>query len=229
MGINNPLQVKTNPNYQRLLQYWKKNTEKPTVDEAFNGLMQLATDSRIENTIQHREVVDAMFRQVRIATAKPWVQHSVPKTVYAVNYDIGRLGVAYHSTDSANYRVSRGQNIQWNKGWMYRNEGVDIDTCSDQFSNGYQVKKMQPGEWLQYSFTSKQARSHKMELRANSAEPVIIDIMINGTAALENVTINSSGSWTTYPLQAVQLKAGVNEIRVVNKKGELSFNSFRLY
>jgi endoglucanase len=226
MGINNPFQVRTNEDYNRIVKYWKGEGKKPSADVAYQGLMQLANDSRTENTIIHNEVVDAMFRQVNDTAAIAFRRHRISATgsVYAVEFDLGRLGNAYHSLDSGNYRVSRKENIQWNKGWMYRNEAVDIDTCKDVSSNGYKVSGMQPGEWLQYTINVASAGKYSMIMRTATKDKVTIGVIVNGVRKDHSIA-SGSGMWRPELVSTLDLKKGINRIRILNKSGELSFNS----
>lgn len=230
MGINNPFQVKTNEGYNRIVAYWKGEGARPEPEEAFQSLIQLAKDSRTENTIVHREVVDAMLRQVKDTTTVPYKQHVVKENsvVYAVDFDMGRMGQAYYSLDSGNYRVSRKENIQWNKGWTYRNEAVDIDTCSDPASNGYKVMKMQPGEWLQYTVFAEMPGAYTIGIRTSAIEKTVFVVDINGRRSAKEFHVRSTaGIWETTIGSIIYLKKGENKVRIINRAGALSFNSMR--
>ena len=68
--------------------------------------------------------------------------------IRAVDYDLGRNGIAYYDLDTANYRISTGKPSMGNYGGMYRNDGVDIyQNASD--PGNYYVGKIETGEWLQ--------------------------------------------------------------------------------
>lgn len=61
MGAGNPLEIKTNANYRRLIAYLHGEGKKPSARSAFAGLMQLATDSRYDRNIHHQAVVDVLM------------------------------------------------------------------------------------------------------------------------------------------------------------------------
>ncbi len=61
MGAGNPLEIKTNANYRRLIAYLRGEGKKPSAKSAFAGLMQLAIDSRYDRNIHHQAVVDALM------------------------------------------------------------------------------------------------------------------------------------------------------------------------
>lgn len=228
MGINNPFQVRTNTGYNQIINYWKGEGERPSADDAFKALMQLANDTRTENAIVHPEVIDAMFRQIHDTSTIAMKPHRISTTgvVYAVDFDMGRSGHAYYSIDSGNYRVSRKENVQWNKGWMYRNEAVDIDTCTDRSSNGFKVAGLKQGEWLEYTVVAVKAGSYAFVMRTNVKEETNVEIALNGERSKKVHTIQAgSGAWGPGLQSTLALRQGKNTIRVINRSGELSFNS----
>jgi hypothetical protein len=226
LGVNNPLQIPTNTNYQKLLKYFKGEGEKPTPDEAFKGLMQLANDSRIDANIYHKDVVDAMFRQVYNGSAIPYVNHNIHKQplVYAVDFDMGKIGEAFYAIDSANYWVSSGKRVQWNKGWMYRNDAVDIDVCDDTLTKGYKVSALQPTEWLQYTIISDGDSRYNLNIRTTSAQPSSLNVFINNEKKEHALAINTNNNWHTVTLHNIQLKKGINKIRIATISGEVGIN-----
>jgi hypothetical protein len=226
LGMNNPLQVPTNPLYQKLVAYWKEKGERPTAEEAFKGLMQLAADSRIDRNIYHKDVVDAMFRQVQESNTIPFANHAVEKNplIYAVHYDLGRIGDAYYTHDSANYWVSTGKRTQWNKGWAYRNDGVDIGPCSDTLTNGFQVSSITPSEWLQYSIIADKADKFLVKLRVAATKPSTIGLIVNERKLQEEFPVSPDGRWTTITLPGIALEKGINKVRVMGSSGEFSMN-----
>ncbi|MFW5973736.1 MAG: glycoside hydrolase family 5 protein, partial [Bacteroidota bacterium] len=112
IGINNPLEIRTNPGYERIRAYWRGEDERPTQDEAFRALMQLADDLKLENNVVRRDVIDAMMRQPHTDNVIPFKDHVVsavsPTRISAVDFDLGRAGFAYNDNHLANYRVSTG-------------------------------------------------------------------------------------------------------------------------
>ena len=80
-----------------------------------------------------------------------------------MNYDLGRNGVAYYDTDTANYRTS-GVSGVGNRGHIYRNDGVDIYKDSVKY-NSYYVGDIENGEWLQYTIDVLKNGSILLKLR----------------------------------------------------------------
>jgi endoglucanase len=61
MGDNNPLGIRVEPSWQRLVDYWTAKGPRPSEQEAEQALQALLQDIRLENNIVHREVIDALF------------------------------------------------------------------------------------------------------------------------------------------------------------------------
>ncbi|MFN2439705.1 MAG: carbohydrate-binding domain-containing protein, partial [Chitinophagaceae bacterium] len=149
--------------------------------------------------------------------------------IYAVDYDLGRIGYAYYDIDSATYWVSTGKGSEWNKGRQYRNDGVDIDPCKDAITNGYAVTSMEKGEWLQYTVNSQKTGMYQLNIRLSPTDTVNeIGVSING-GAVKKLLIKpaKANSWKTFTINGIQLKGGKNLFRVEVIKGNLNLNYFQ--
>ena len=174
-GLNNPLEFHLPLGWASLKAYWEGKGPRPTADEAYSVLMQLAEGTSIVNNTYHRDVVDAMFRQVASDKTQPFQGLEVKPgvCVYGANYDLGRNGYAYYDMDTANFRTSTGNNSPWNRGGAYRNDGVDIAHCNDSLSMGYAVTNIEPGEWMQYTIRVPRSGYYTVSYRV---EPVPVDL-----------------------------------------------------
>lgn len=179
-GLNNPLEFHLPAGWKALMAYWEGKGPKPSPEEAYRVLMQLAQGTSIAYNTYHKDVVDAMFRQVASATTEPFAGGPLTGLeirpgvrIYGANYDLGRNGFAYYDLDTANYRTSTGENISWNRGGAYRNDGVDITRCNDSLSMGYAVTNIEAGEWLQYTIRVPRSGYYTVSYRV---EPVTPDL-----------------------------------------------------
>lgn len=233
LGNNNPLQVRVNKDYQSVIEWWRGKGPKPSTEIAFRGLMQLAKDLRYENNLVQRDVVDAMFRQVKDEETVPFVKHTVNSstTIYAVDYDMGRVGQAYQDSDYVNYRVSTGKDEPWNRGRVYRNDGVDIKPCSDALTNGYAVGWTEVGEWLQYTIESRTGGVYHLQLRtAADSMSGVVDLQLNGAPVQRNLSLKKGGKgqWVTTPAKAITLKKGTNQLKIFVVRGGFDLNYIKL-
>lgn len=236
MGVNNPLEVKVPADYGKVLSYWNGNGPKPTKAAAKKVFFQLAENVKLRNCLLHRDVLDALFRQVHSSETIPFTNHKKNNSgliIYATDYDLGRSGSAYLDMDSADYHISSGGSWQiWNKGRVYRNDGVDIDVNDDPLSNGHKVTKMEDGEWLNYTFYLTAPATYYIRLRLSASAPdQKMAISVNGEAPQAisfNPVENEKQKWQTIEIAKKQLPKGKNSIRIYAKSNQMEFGFIQL-
>jgi hypothetical protein len=230
-GVNNILKVTTNSDYTDLINYWKGTATKPTVDKAFQAVMTFANNHKLENCVIQYDVIDAMIRQPQTTETKPFKANTTASTIYAVDYDFGRAGVAYSDKVDANYHLTNNNYTAWNTGYAYRNDGVDIENCSDAVSNGFHVGWVEDGEWMQYSVRSDEAMTYNVLLRyASQSATARVYIEINGNRASKTVSLSPSGGWSVWKTAAIPnviVPAGLLKVKIVFETGGVNFNYFQ--
>ena len=230
MGINNPLEIKVPPSYQKLLDYWSGKGEKPTSAEAIIVLNEMLNDIKLENALYHKDVIDAMFRQVQTTTTRPFKKNIIGSntTINAADYDLGRQRYAYYDKDTASYHYTPGVNTIGNKGHAYRNDGIDIE--SDE--SGYHIYSIEDGEWLQYTVNIKVAGKYNVAFKVKPGENKgRLSLVITGIASKPAVVEIANGgntSWKTVELKDIKLSKGENKLRVIFEKGGFDFKSIQL-
>ncbi|MEA4850667.1 MAG: cellulase family glycosylhydrolase, partial [Paludibacter sp.] len=230
-GINNILKVTTNSDYSDLINYWKGTAAKPSVDKAYQAVMTFANNHKLENCVIQYDVIDAMIRQPQTTETKPFKANTTASTIYAVDYDFGRAGVAYSDKVDANYHLTNNNYTAWNTGYAYRNDGVDIENCSDAVSNGFHVGWVEDGEWMQYSIQSAEAMTYNVLLRyASQSATARVYIEINGKRASKTVSLSPSGGWSVWKTAAIPnviVPAGTVKVKIVFETGGANFNYFQ--
>lgn len=228
-GITN---VKTTPEYEKLLEYWKNGGEKPSKDSAKKALMQIADNYKLNNTEVKNDVIDAMFRQTNESATKPFKNHSAPGRIFASEYDLGRMGSAYLDKDFINLWVSDpAKRSEWNSGQQMRNDGVDIYLCSDKITNQYYVGKTEAGEWMQYTIRSNAEKNYRVEIRYSSIKPAKIRLEDAAGKILAVVPLQATGkneNWATAVVQNIRLKKGENKLRVHFEDDGVNLNYFEI-
>jgi hypothetical protein len=213
MGGNNPLEIAIPGGYQRMLDYWAGRASRPSEKEAQDALDQLLQAVRCENNIYHRDVTDAMFRQVYSDGAIPYKEHIIEDslTIPAVEYDLGRQGVAYFDRDSASYQYTPGVKTQGNRGRVCRNDGVDIKKDS-----GYCIFDIEDGEWLQYTVDVRKGGEYK------------IVVNVTDTGRLGQISLYDNGNLIGHPAAGIHLSAGKHQLKVFADKGGFLLYALRI-
>jgi endoglucanase len=230
MGFNNPLEVKVAPGYQKIIDFWGGTGERPTAEEAWAGLQEQVNNLKLENCIYHKDVVDAMFRQVKSSQAIPYGKNVLGKqlTIKAVDYDLGKIGSAYYDVDTANYYISTGkERTPWNRGHVYRNDGVDIEGNN----NDPYIDNIEKGEWLQYTINVTKAGKYAVQILAGSDNDAgKITVVVNGVSSAVTSIPNTGGlaTFKSVTIPGVALKKGRNIVRVKAEEKGFSFKSITL-
>lgn len=229
IGVNNPLEIPTNPEYERLVQYLNGHAEKPSAAEVSKGLMALAESAKLEHNIVHRDVIDAMIRQPHDDSTRPYKAIAVGNNtvVPAVDYDLGRNGFAYFDLDTADYHVATGKYTAGNRGRVYRNDGVDIAVDSTA-KDKYYVNYIEDGEWLQYSLQVPKTGNYQLKLNTASIHGNgKLSVYVNGKLVAAKVPVPNTGSWfdfKTFDVKRIPLKAGKQVVKIVSDSGGYNFS-----
>jgi hypothetical protein len=225
IGINNPLEIRINPGYQAILNYWNGKGPAPSPEEAYKSLMEFVRNTRFENTVYHKDVTDAMFRQVASAAAIPFKEHIIggKAVIRAVDYDLGRNGSAYADADTASYQYTPGVNTQGNRGHACRNDGVDIKNEG----GGFYVFHTENGEWLQYTSQVAVAGSYTLRVKVAADEGAAgarFNISSNGKILAAGIPVPAGQGWQVVTLKHIPLTKGVNRIRMEFVQGGACFS-----
>lgn len=215
--IAGPMSVPLTPQYQVLLNYWNGQATKPTENYAYAALMNQFEMFKYENCRIQKDYVDALFRQQASLVSIPYSDNNIPGVIFAVNFDLGGFGQGYNDKVYKNTTGSPG-GASWNSGGKYRNDGVDIESCSDLITNGFNVGWIESGEWLKFTTNIDYTGTYDLNIRyaANSNGG---KIQLNNTSKfLTNlIDLPSTGGWQTWKtltISNVELTAGVQEIFV---------------
>jgi len=223
-----PLTVKKTADYQTLLNYWTNGGNRPSVAFATNALMQMTENLKIKNCIYHPDYIDAMFRQQTTDQTKPFAYQTIPGVITATDYDLGKSGIAY----SDKFVMGDGTNDAkgGNNGWAYRNDGVDIDVCTDTDtkSKGYAIGYIEANEWVQYTVNVKQSAAYNLSVRYASGSS-------GGTFHIEKEGVNISGqikvtgtggwqSWKSTIVPNVILYEGLQKLKIIFETSGYNLN-----
>lgn len=231
VGGNNPLEIRSNLNYDALVNYWNGKGKRPKESNVYSGLLELATYAKLETNFYHKDVIDAMMRQPFSAEAIPFKPNIITNgsVLKAVDYDLGRNGIAYYDMDTADYHISGKRGIG-NRGRTYRNDGVDIRKDSALYES-YYVSDTEAGEWIRYTIdvTAKGVYTLQLEI-ASEADSGRISIGTAFSKQAKDVPIPNTGNmknWQTLDIKNIVLNKGRQAMRLYIEKGGFNIQSIR--
>jgi endoglucanase len=215
--------VTVSPQFQVLMDYWNGTGTKPSVDFAMTAIALQIENFKIKNCDIKEDVLDALMRRPFNNDLYPFAENKIPGTIYGVNFDYGNLGNSFYDTSPSN--VGTGS---YNNGWIYRNDGVDIEKCSDPISNGFNIGWIESGEWLKFSVNVSQSGIYKIKLRVaaqNSGGKIQLLLDNASLAYLIDVPVTGGWqNWQTLQVADVELPAGKHELVIKFFFGGFNFN-----
>jgi len=231
-GINNPLKVTVNNDYIHLVNYWKGQAQSPGVEEAYQAVLTFSRNHRLENCTIQYDVLDALFRQPFSTALKPYKIYKPGEYIHAVDYAMGRNGYAYFDVDTGDYHSDTDQYTNWNQGGQLRNDGVDIQKCSDtDQSNGYNVGWTEDGEWMTYNLHCDSSAVYDCIIRSASASvSSYIRFEANGHVISNDIYLPPTGNWTSWRSTTsgnIILPAGDVHVKLKIINGGANINYFR--
>jgi len=210
-SISAPFSSPLTEEYDVLLNYWNNGGTKPSQAFAVDALTLQAEKLKCSNCTVQSGVVDALIRQPYSYETIPYTNHELPGRIYVTDYDIGRAGAAYQDAMNEN----TGGN-SYNNGWQYRNDGVDIEECSDNVTNGYNVGWTETGEWLLYTVNVSQSGTYNLKLRITANEPggKILMVLDNGnlTDFIDVPVTGGWQNWNTVNVNDIFIPAGEHKL-----------------
>ncbi len=187
--------------------------------------MQLAENLKLENATPQTEVLRSIFTQPGNRDTEPFAINTIPGRIYATNYDMGMNDYAYSDQAWEDLHLTTGVYTAWNEGWTYRNNGVDIEACTDVLSNGYNVGWFNKAEWMKYTCDVSLAGTYTIEFRVANGGSTSGTIQIqnaDGTELMATAIVPTTGSWsawTTVSCTGGFAETGIQSFRIVNTSG----------
>lgn len=214
--ITSPLSSSGNENYYKVVEYWKGNGDRPTVDEAMDGLFKMAEDLAIDENSFRPDVVAALFSPDFNVRNVPYTELNIPGDIAAVHYDIGNNGVSYNDLEYKRVSSDDNQN-NGNNGWEFRNDGVDIQSSEDPLAE-YNIGWIETGEWLEYTVNVATAGNYNVKARISSVSSAGEFILqFNGLPVKTGISVPNTGSnqaWRELEIGTISLNAGEQVMRV---------------
>lgn len=202
--------------YQELLNYWGGTGAKPSVSVAMEALMALTDSLKIEHCTFHPDVNLAWLTFPTNNTTIPFKKHQLPGRIYCTDYDYGVQGSAYSDNDYQN--IGSG-NTSWNSGGKYRNDGVDIEACTDAETNGYNVGWTAANEWMCYTINVPESHYYSISVRYAAQSSIgKMHLEIDGVNVTGTISLNPTGGWQawyTKTINGILIEAGEHKLKMV--------------
>lgn len=186
-------------------QYVINNLWLDTIDTNLfrTGLYDLAQAFRTENCNKHVGYFASLFNTNGLfnVASQPFKNHVAPGTIQFADYDVGNQGVAY--SDSGYWNTNFDYPVDYNLGWKYRNDGVDIGW--NDADSAYKVFHTDDGEWLKYTINFQATGTYHVGIRyATEWTNRQLRLHWDDTADLSGVvTTPASGGWGTWRTHVV--------------------------
>lgn len=175
------------------------------------GRTALLRNSLFSNCTVNKDVIAALTQP---AVTQPFVAHTLPGTIQASDYDLGRNGTAYLDDYAA--RTDFKKLDPHNQGGAYRNDGVDVQAVTDAASKGFAVGHTTAGEWLNYTVTVPKAGTFALQARIMNPTktPATLTLKLDSKEAVATITATPGAAWQTVSGGTVTLPAGKHTLQL---------------
>jgi len=223
--ITSPLSAVIPSEYQQIIDYWKGNAARPSAEFARTALFKMASNLELDKCELHSDVIAALTDPDFGITSKPFKVHIVPGTIMAVDYDYGTNGIAYHDVEFKKIRWDADQ--PWNKGYQYRNDGVDIEKSSVLGANDYNIGWIEDNEWVRYTVEIVYSGKYNIDFSvAGTSSNGRIQMKVDGQIVLNTLIVPDTGGWQNWQKiteNGVYLPKGTHVIEILFLRGGFNF------
>ncbi|MCD6440786.1 MAG: cellulase family glycosylhydrolase [Candidatus Marinimicrobia bacterium] len=223
--ITSPLSAVIPSEYHQIIDYWKGNAARPSAEFARTALFKMASNLELDKCELHSDVIAAITDPDFGIASKPFKVHIVPGTIMAVDYDCGTNGVAYQDVDFK--KVCWDADQPWNKGYQYRNDGVDIEKSSGLGVNDYNIGWIEDNEWVRYTVEIVYTGKYNIDFSvAGTSSNGRIQLKVDEQVVVNSLIVPDTGGWQSWQKitgKGVYLLKGTHVIEVLFLKGGFNF------
>ncbi len=204
----------------------------PGAETVWNAFKAWAEAQRFDNCIVAHDYVDALLKRPFDLSARPYAEGAtIDSPIFAAHYDHGAYGHAYYDTGDASYQYNGEDFTNWNDGWIYRNDGVGIESISssETTSCGYNVGWTADGEWLQFTVENPYGDA-KWDLELRYANSGKVSVTVDGREVAPSTQLASTGgyqTWKTHTFEGVIIPQGTIKVRLHIDRGGCNLNYLR--
>lgn len=196
---NTPYSINKPTNWEQIVKY-SHGKEKPSAEIAQKAFDELIENIKLANCVYFPDVVNSIFRRA-------------PVKIEAENYGHQGNNRSYHVSDTTKlakfYRTNEPVMIEL------------IDFKENQFLSG-QCIRLNSGEWAKYTFNNKELKNAKISIRASkNTDRATLKFSLNSKTDIKEI---SEEKWHEIVLPEINLKQGLNEIKLTVTNGSISFD-----
>ena len=210
--ITSPFSAFVTPQYQTIIDYLTGSTNQPDPNIAGMGLTSFANSLKIDQCITRPGVIASLTDPEYGEISKPYTAHSIPGTIPAAYYDIGARGLSY--TDSDYWNDGDGG---YNDGWVFRNDGVDVEGSDDNPNIPYTVGWTEAGEWLGYTIRDILPGTYDVSFSISAPDAGGIFYAQLSGQNLGVIDVPSTGGWYSWedvPSQRIEVAEGEKFLKI---------------
>ena len=217
-SITSAMRVQAPAGFQDIVDYWNDGGTAPSSSAAMVGLMALADAYLFGNCIINKGIFSALADTDYSISTKPFSELIVPDIVDAVYYDIGANGTAYNDVVYEDADKFGSNSQSWNNGWVFRNDGVDIEYSSDNSRSGFNIGWIADGEWINYTIWAPYSGSYDFSFSTSSPSAngqLLLSIVGQpGSEIFQVANTNDWQEWTWSEPKPMDLVVGNNTFQV---------------
>ena len=210
--ITSPFSALVTPQYQTIIDYLTGSVDQLDPNIAGMGLTSFANSLKIDQCITRPGVIASLTDPEYGEISKPYTTHSIPGTIPAAYYDIGARGLSY--TDSDYWNDGDGG---YNDGWVFRNDGVDVEGSDDNPNIPYTVGWTEAGEWLGYTIRDILPGTYDVSFSISAPDAGGIFYAQLSGQNLGVIDVPSTGGWYSWedvPSQRIEVAEGEKFLKI---------------
>lgn len=227
MDIDDPFTI-VSDKWNAIVNYTNGGT-KPSKASATAAMEEMTNNLLIENCMFNEGVVYALTQLPYGADSKSFKEHNIPGVIYCSDYDIGLVNDAWNDKGYQNLNTSTSIYTAPNQGYLYRNDGVDIQACLDLTSNGYNVGWTENGEWLKFTLNEITEGYYDIIFRVACPQKGQLNLLIGSkfispTQHIEVPNTNGYQSWSDVKYSNVFIGENEKVIKLYVVQGGFNLN-----
>lgn len=199
----------------------------PVFRDDLNGITTIIVSANVDiGTVEWWRVVENPDAYTgTIIQQSPYINHTIPCTINAVDFDCGGKGYGFYNQDPTS--------------WSLYRVGLNMDVprmsyvgTTEEADGKYVLKNIRAGDWWEYTINVPESRQYDIELSfASEVSTGDVLLEIDGVNVTSTMGVPNTGSlqnWQTITACGIDLDAGERTLRIKASSGEFNFNYIKI-